>query len=127
MNPAQEPQEPVEPQIPAVSQSVPQESKVEDVAGENKDQAGKSLPVSLVSCYKRYWCMMRSWLMYLGNKPVHHHNWGWLRRASEEEREKRRLSQQEKERADWAASKKDDDAQRSSQGAGVGFEGGRQG
>jgi hypothetical protein len=63
----------------------------------------------------------------VGNKPIHRHNWGWLHRSSEEEREKRRLSQQEKERADWDASKKDDQARRSSQGADVGFEGGRQG
>jgi hypothetical protein len=48
VNPAQEPQEPVEPQIPAVSQPEPQESKVEAAAGESKDQAGKDfLPVSL--------------------------------------------------------------------------------
>lgn len=60
-------------------------------------------------------------------KPSHHHNWGWLHRTSEEEREKRRLSQQEKERADWDASKKYDPARPSSEGAGVGVEGGRQG
>lgn len=41
VNPSQEPQEPVEPQIPAASQPESQESKVEAVAGENKDQAGK--------------------------------------------------------------------------------------
>ncbi|KAJ5881186.1 uncharacterized protein N7473_012239 [Penicillium subrubescens] len=64
VNPAQEPQEPVEPQIPAVSQPEPQESKVEAAAGESKDQAG--------------------------NKPAHHHNLGWFRRPSVEEREKRR-------------------------------------
>lgn len=52
VNPSQEPQEPVEPQNPAVSQPEPQESKVEDVAGENKDQAGKKCFLCRwISCY----------------------------------------------------------------------------
>jgi hypothetical protein len=57
VNPSQEPQEPVEPQIPAVSQvsqGEPQESKVEPVSGENKDQASEHFLCRWSSYYKMY-------------------------------------------------------------------------
>ncbi|KAF3384847.1 hypothetical protein F1880_002558 [Penicillium rolfsii] len=86
VNPAQEPQEPVEPQIPAASQPEPQESKVDAASGENKDQAGKHFPMVTVTVQEPY---TNAVMVDPESKPAHHRNWGWHRRPSQDEREKR--------------------------------------